>query len=965
MKDSILKFKELDHSSLLKMLQEKSFNKKYPSYNVITKKLYYIIKDGKSLINIYKNEVEVNITFEESDRKCENFKINSSLNFQKICKDKEINLDSLYVSINKVKKVYYSPTNCANILPYIMNNKINFISQKRESLPETKILKRSFFENKCKIKDYSSFHKDYFGDIAPESEFIFISSVIRQNIEGNLNNLLLDDINEFKFTGPCSIGKSITLLNFCRQMENAFYLNLKLINNKPRKESYMILKEEFSNVDNDLFPEIKDIIERDYYKDFLPFQTILKLIDFFIAKKIFAIFVFDQSKEKYNSNLFYDKIIKSGSNIKVVLCSSINDKKMRDECCKTWINCDLINMNTLTVKNQKYYFYYDKLYEKIFDNLNKIEKLFNGITKYIKQYEEKDDNKDSIDKENVDKSIGSHIIKKIEEFYENKDFTLDLALTIIKNLINKEYEISKLSNILQYIPLKYFVIDFIGNDHFVIKMHFPFLNYVINKNLTDKEVNDYFIKEKYLKSFIENDSVKGDYFEIAVKEGIKNNYIILPAKINYSIILEEIVTMEVVEDNKEEDFLEEEKIDEVSSKNNKIILEYDDLEQIEETSIESETNNNLKENYFHQNENNILGKLLNNFEIDLETKVIDDDIENYRRKEKIRIIEKNVKINIPKIKYNGNKNYLIDQRKKKGRMLDYAFLYGDKKNKIFIGFQIKCYFKSTKSIDNKFITKNMIKKECQQILFQSMLTFDCKITKWYYYLIFYYNPNKKDCNVNPLILNQCKNNIGILFYDPVKLEFYDINYQPINSLELDSVSDLDMKNEYLQMEIINVNEIEKIRESISKDELEKTFLKDFGYMKCDDLSQILKNIGTIMKIKNNLSLNYKIRDNKYIKVPPKSNYVHLYKQKDEGFIGVKSVFEINKFKYAEYYDLNSGLMIDIDEYYSRIDLKFNYIYSLRIKMTRKRNYNSLVKESKERGQPINNFHVSEKLFKAK
>ena len=153
-----------------------------------------------------------------------------------------------------------------------MNNKIKFISQKRESLPDTKILKSSFFENKCKIKDYSSFHEDYFGIIDPESEFTFISSEIRRDIEGNLNNLLLDDINEFKFTGPCSIGKSITLLNFCRQMENAFYLNLKLINNKPRKESYMILKEEFSNVDNDLFPEIKDIIEGIIIKIFYLFR---------------------------------------------------------------------------------------------------------------------------------------------------------------------------------------------------------------------------------------------------------------------------------------------------------------------------------------------------------------------------------------------------------------------------------------------------------------------------------------------------------------------------------------------------------------------------------------------------------------------------------------------------------------------------------------------------------------------
>ena len=203
------------------------------------------------------------------------------------------------------------------------------------------------------------------------------------------------------------------------------------------KIRYMILKEEFSNVNNTLFSETRDTIEQDYFKDFLPFQTILRIIDFFAVKEKIAIFVSDQNKEKYNSNLFYDKIFNSGSNIKVVLCNSINDKNMRDECCKTWNKCDLINMRTLTVKNQKYYFYYDKLYEKEFNCLNKIEKLFNGITKYLKQYEEKNDNKDSKEKENVDKNISSHIIKKIEEFYENKDLTLDLYKDIYENIILK------------------------------------------------------------------------------------------------------------------------------------------------------------------------------------------------------------------------------------------------------------------------------------------------------------------------------------------------------------------------------------------------------------------------------------------------------------------------------------------------------------------------------------------------
>ena len=92
--------------------------------------------------------------------------------------------------------------------------------------------------------------------------------------------------------------------------------------------------------------------------------------------------------------------------------------------------------------------------------------------------------------------------------------------------------------------------------------------------------------------------------------------------------------------------------------------------------------------------------LLNKFSIDLKKKIRgDDDIEFYRRKvikEIERLLKKKKEIKFPKTKYNGNKNYFIDQKKKTGKMLDYALLFGLQKEKIFVGFQFKCYFNKTK-----------------------------------------------------------------------------------------------------------------------------------------------------------------------------------------------------------------------------------------------------------------------------
>ena len=87
-----------------------------------------------------------------------------------------------------------------------------------------------------------------------------------------------------------------------------------------------------------------------------------------------------------------------------------------------------------------------------------------------------------------------HIITKIKEFIEDKNITLDLALTNMKNMINKRYEMSELNNIIQWFPLKYFVVQFTENGYFKIKMLFPFLKNIINKKLDSKALRVIILK---------------------------------------------------------------------------------------------------------------------------------------------------------------------------------------------------------------------------------------------------------------------------------------------------------------------------------------------------------------------------------------------------------------------------------------------------------------------------------------
>ena len=174
---------KLDYSSLLSMLQDGSFKTKYPKYQISKTKNYFIIKndDDNFFFVIYNNELEVIIEF-EGVRLQERFKINSSLDFEKICKDKKISLDSLYIRRKNGILQHYEKNNSFPFFINITDNKITFISKEKEPLPQMMQLGNFKADVSYKIKEYSSFYEDYFGDINPDSEFKYIESQTRQEI---------------------------------------------------------------------------------------------------------------------------------------------------------------------------------------------------------------------------------------------------------------------------------------------------------------------------------------------------------------------------------------------------------------------------------------------------------------------------------------------------------------------------------------------------------------------------------------------------------------------------------------------------------------------------------------------------------------------------------------------------------------------------------------------------------------
>ena len=131
----------LNYTTLLSMLQDGSFKTKYPNFQIMKTDNCFIINDDDNyLIAIYFNALEVIIEFDGVERPQEKFKINSNLDFEDICIEKKISLDSLFIPLEDGILEHYDKNNSFPYFVNITDNKITFISKQKGSLLQMKQL---------------------------------------------------------------------------------------------------------------------------------------------------------------------------------------------------------------------------------------------------------------------------------------------------------------------------------------------------------------------------------------------------------------------------------------------------------------------------------------------------------------------------------------------------------------------------------------------------------------------------------------------------------------------------------------------------------------------------------------------------------------------------------------------------------------------------------------------------------
>ena len=926
-KDRILDF---DLDTLFQKLKNKEKNAEffliYPVYQII-EGYYFDLNNNKKYI-IFSDAIN---TFITKNKKKYCFKIKTNLEILSKLNKMNINIKNVYIEEKKLLD------EINDIHGYINDNQLtlNYVETETYNIEFNQKLFQ--YDKNYYPTDYSEYFADYFNIDNPDEIFIYENNDERKKIIRNFYFLSsVEGIKKYLITGPYASGKSITLLQISRLMNNVIYINLKTLkkNEENKTKCLKIILSEIRRLN------IKVSDFNIYFDNFNFNQNVLgQLIDILeIVLRVSnqtIILILDQYKSanvaSYKGfSLKIDYFIQN-YRLKLVQCSSINDNEIRDLLLPTWFDF-FSNPTRLEIKTQKYYFYYSKLYNP--ECKTYLQKLFGNKRKYMKMITDKNNLIENCLEEIT--TIIINQIKKFKKYEEDKnklnfsDIDIEDILIFLYKNMNTFFEKNLLLNYVSICPLKFFVIEF-KEDKFQISPLFPFLEHCLSKYIENSNCDDYFQKDKYKKLPFLTNSVKGEYFEFAVKKAINNKNILNIENIeNFkSVRVYDISKMNIIVENSYQDIIN--KLNEeiynikTSNQNEEIIEVNDDKEQrndhiyikvnSKEKLNKNEAENIIKEKlmqYYSINENDnklknykkVINRIefnclkdLNDYRYDeIEKRVKDKsqkiiNLPNNTEKDKVYSIKiSDVEQKSKKI-FRGDENITIDQQNKYGdEMVDYAVLIGPKHEKIFIGFQIKCYSRHSK-LESKFYTKSILRESLQQILINCKDLFNCTIKNWFYYLIFYYNQDDEIENQLEFYNQyQCINHdIEFLFYNPKEKKFLSSNYIAFKNLKLTDNANLDyftylnIKSNYEKVQL----QYDKNINNVNIESYKKGYLNEFNQFIIDlkiygkTAEEIIKNLCKLAHLKNLYYSKAEIVNE--IKDPFLNKIYLYYKEENQGY----------------------------------------------------------------------------------
>ena len=868
-------------------------------------------------------QVEVKLLFKEGKNETEKFSICSTYELLQYCKKKNYNP---YIEIEN-KKIEFNQlfhSDCTDVFGefdkiILVQDYRNYDDYKNENLLDSypknnynlepgKLSK--FFDLFFLFEKKSNF--DYWDN---DKRFKFIFSILSLKTK--------DDIYIIKICGPSAIGKSMSLFLLSKFSHNFLYYNLKAIKNLQQSNDDVKIQNiitescKYLLLDENQVKELSSILQANRMLSF--FKSLQNIAQFLIKYNITSIIILDQFKKNTIDEKEYESLLslikmQMIKNVKLLICSSTNDKEIREECIKSWRK-KIFSLQQLNAENQIYFFYIDELYNKIkgsdsfYDN---VLVNFNFIPKYKHKFEYLQKETDVNEKLNNDlKTIKERVKNNLKQLYsiiyENDKSEEIITMRMVEDLryldihLDEERSYDELEQFIGRCSFKYYRFTF-EDTYFKINYNFPYMKEIVYE-ITNTHLEEFY---KFKRNKEHTSSANSDFFELYSGYSMKKGILKLPNSQNtFSVRVNEIVKMREFITNQLDNAFQRE----IYSKLQEFKINKNDFSsKNKEVKKELESRNLLLE----------LSDIINFY---------GKDIEYYKFKyldnlEKEYSIKGNKEI--------GNMSIFINQNNQRGKMLDLAYVYGDKENKTFIGFQMKAYNEDS-SLDIKFnLTKDDIKKALQPMIVNIKYLMGMDIKSWHYVVVILYDKTKeKGKQYFSKIVELCNTNgFDYIFYEPFENLFYDRNLNIIKKYETNQFSNLDYNIEtILPINIIEDIDIDDYMDDFSN-YIQKNNLNDINYIeeglnslinKKRKRSEKLESTGSVRKneIKNVLShildkiiKNFKFKFVKFVgaynfldtfDIPkPKLFYLILLPSKDNDTFFIVFNKKNNKGRYYQY-----------------------------------------------------------------
>ena len=817
-KNKIIKLNDtliFDYSFLYNIISRQILFKKldivyYDNYaSILYKKLNYMF--------FYKLvPVEINLIFNEiSNNKSENIAICSTYELFQYCNLKNYRpyliMNNVKYEFNYIFETIYPQTiakmdkiileqDFRKFDDYIKEDPPNKFPSNNSELEPEKLSK--FFDLYFKFETKSNFE---YWESDKRKDFIFLIIRFKSN----------EEIHCFKICGPSGIGKSMTLFLISRHYSNFLYFNLKTIkqlkDEKDNMRIHNILIEscKYLQLNKKQVKILSSLIKEKIFVSF--FSCLKEIVKFLIKYKLLSVIILDQFKydtiDKQDYNDILSLISKQKTKkVKLLICSSTNDKEIRKECITSW-NLKIFFLSQHNIKNQNYYFYINELFDNNAKKDNSYDNIlnnFNFIPKYKNKFKYLKEEKSSpqlIDKLNQDlEEIKIKVEKNLNNLYRiinGKELSEEVIyMKMIESLrylylnINKNLDYNELEEFTSICSFKYYTFNFETN-YFSINYSFPYMNEIVNE-IIDTHLEEFY---KYNRKKDHSGSASSDFFELFSGKSIKIGKLELPeSKNSVCIKVTEILEMKEFSSNSLDYLIK----DEIYSNLTTYRVKKDDF-KIENKNINQEL------------EERDLLLSLNNKYINYDDKGLE-----YHRLKYINTLNKEYDIS-------GNHNLcnmsiFINQKNQRGRKLDLAYVYGKKDNKTFIGFQMKAYDEESSHDINLDPSKDNLKNALQPMIVNIKYLMDMDIKSWHYVVIILYDKRKKEGKQYfQKAVQLCQNNgLEYIFYEPFENQFYNRNLEMIDKFIPNQMSNLDNNIEdILPINIMNDLDIEKYMKNFS------------------------------------------------------------------------------------------------------------------------------------------------------